>query len=121
MNIAKMSVKGPFRSKRGLLLGVVRGLAEHYGWSPAVLRLAIIGISFFLAFWPMILLYLAAAFVMPAEPAARPASDREREIVLLAQVDPATMVEALASRADALERKIRRLEDHVTSKAFRLG
>jgi phage shock protein PspC (stress-responsive transcriptional regulator) len=47
---------------------VIRGLAERYGISPYLLRLAVIGISFFLAFWPVLLVYVAAAIIMPTEP-----------------------------------------------------
>jgi phage shock protein C len=121
MSLANISVQGPFRSKHGLFLGVIRGLAEHYKMSPNVLRLIVIGISIFLAFWPVVLLYFAAAIIMPSEPAVLPLSERERKIVLLGNVDPKTLVEGLVYRADILERKIQRLEDHVTSKTFRIS
>ncbi|MDR3135440.1 MAG: PspC domain-containing protein [Deltaproteobacteria bacterium] len=119
MSLANMSVQGPFRSKNGLIFGVIRGLADYYGISPYMLRLAALGVSIFLAFWPVLLLYIAAAIIMPAEPTVRPVTERDRERVILGRVDPATLVDSLVSRADNLERKIRRLEDHVTSKSFR--
>ncbi|MDR2366694.1 MAG: PspC domain-containing protein [Deltaproteobacteria bacterium] len=119
MSLANMSVQGPFRSKNGLFLGVIRGLAEHYKLSPFVLRLIVIGLSVFLAFWPVVLIYFAAYFIMPTEPVAMPVTERDRERVLLGRVDPTTMVDSLMNRADNLERKVRRLEDHVTSRNFR--
>ena len=119
MSLANMSVQGPFRSKKGLFLGVIRGLADHYKMSPFVLRLIVIGVSVFLAFWPVLLLYFAAAVIMPAEPKVLPVTERERERAILGSVDPATLVDSLKSRAVYLENKLRRLEDHVTSKNFR--
>jgi phage shock protein C len=114
-----MSIKGPFRSPNGLIFGVVRGLADHYNISPFVLRLSILAASVFLAFWPVLLLYIAAAIVMPSEPKVLPLNERSKEVFLLGQVDPETLIEGLAARSESLERKIRRLEDHVTSKNFR--
>ena len=120
MSLANMSVQGPFRSKHGLFLGVIRGLAEHYKISPYALMLIVVGVSIFLAFWPVLLLYIAVAIIMPAEPAVMPVTERDREMVLLGLVDPTTLVDSLMKRADSLEAKIRRLEDHVTSKNFRV-
>jgi phage shock protein C len=119
MSLARISIMGPFRSRQGLILGVVRGLADHYRLSPGLLRLAIIGVSIFLAFWPVVIIYLAAALIMPAEPTIRPHNQRDQELRLLGRADPASLVETLHNRAERLERKVRRLEDHVTSKAFR--
>jgi phage shock protein C len=120
MNFANMSVQGPFRSKDGLFLGVIRGMAEHYKMSPYVLRLIVVGVSIFLAFWPVLLLYFAAAIIMPVEPKVMPVTARDRERVLLGQVNPTTLVDSLILRADNLEAKLRRIEDYVTSKNFRV-
>jgi phage shock protein C len=116
-----MSIQGPFKSKKGLFLGVISGLAEHYKMSPFVLRLIVIAISIFLAFWPVLLLYFAAAIIMPKEPTVMPITDRDRQLALMGRVDPTMMVDTLMNRADSLESKIRRLEHHVTSKKYRSG
>jgi phage shock protein C len=68
MSLSALSVKGPFRSRQGLILGVLRGLADHYGLSPFFVRLAVISISIFLTFWPVVIIYLAACLIMPREP-----------------------------------------------------
>ncbi|MDR1298147.1 MAG: PspC domain-containing protein [Deltaproteobacteria bacterium] len=121
MSLASLSIKGPFRSKRGLLLGVARGLAEHYQISAVMLRLVVVAVSLLLAFWPVVLLYIAAAAVMPAEPRVFPVSERDKEIVLLCEADPAALMSGLAVRADDVEKKVRRLEDRVTSRSFRVN
>ncbi|MDR0620711.1 MAG: PspC domain-containing protein [Deltaproteobacteria bacterium] len=121
MSLANMPVQGPFRSKHGLFLGVIRGLAEHYHWSPFTLRIIVIAAAIFLALWPVLLLYFAAAFIMPTEPIARPVTERDRQRAILGNADPTTMVDGLMTRSDILESKIRRLEDYVTSKTFRVS
>jgi phage shock protein C len=119
MSLATMSVTGPFRSKKGLLLGVVQGLAEHWGKSPFTLRAMAVLISIFLAFWPMVIIYLAAALIMPSRPAAMPMTERQKELFLLGRSNPRALVELLENRLRQLDWKARRLEDIVTSKSFR--
>ena len=119
MSLYNMSVVGPFRSRKGVFLGVVRGLADHWAMSPFALRIIVITASLFLAFWPVVIIYLAAAVIMPTEPAHQPLSDRDRELYLLGRADPKTLVDSLVARADRIEQKARRLEDIVTSKGFR--
>ena len=119
MSLSNMSVTGPFRSRKGVFLGVVRGLADHWGMSPLALRVIVIALSLFLAFWPIVISYFIAAIIMPTQPLNLPLSEREREMTLLGRADPKTLVDSLVSRADGIERKIRRLEDIITSKKFR--
>jgi phage shock protein C len=116
-----MSVVGPFRSRKGVLLGVIRGCAEHWGMSPFALRIIVLTLSLFLAFWPVVIIYLVAAIVMPTEPDRPPAGGRDRELLLLGRADPMTLMDSLLARADQIESKARRLEDIVTSKGFRAG
>ncbi|MDR1487188.1 MAG: PspC domain-containing protein [Deltaproteobacteria bacterium] len=119
MSLAKISINGPYKSPHGLFLGVIRGLADHYKISPFYLRLAVILISLLLAFWPMVIIYFAAAIVMPKEPKVRPTSERAKETVLLGRADPKALVEGLVNRSNQIEKKLRRLEDYITSKPFR--
>jgi phage shock protein C len=58
---------GPFRSRKGLLLGVLRGLGDHFGISTLLLRLVVVAVSVLLTFWPMILAYIIAAVCLPTE------------------------------------------------------
>jgi phage shock protein C len=119
MSLYNMSVLGPFRSKSGLFLGVIKGLAEHWAMSPFTLRIIVVTVSIVLAFWPVVIIYFIAAIIMPKEPAIRPLSDRDRELYLLGQADPKTLVDSLIARADHIEKRARRLEDIITSKGFR--
>jgi phage shock protein C len=63
----KNATVGPFRSRKGLILGVIRGLADHWGISALFLRLVVVGLAVLLTFWPVVLVYIAAAIFMPTE------------------------------------------------------
>ena len=61
-------IKGPFRSNHGLCLGVLKGIADHFGVAPWILRLALAIVAVFVAFWPALAGYLVAALIMPRVP-----------------------------------------------------
>lgn len=116
--IAQLKTEGPFRAKDGVIFGVARGLAEHYGWSVGMVRLVIVISTIFLCFWPTILLYFVAALVMTQAPEEKPGSPEERDIWLQAQLDPEGALSGLKRRAERVEKRMRRMEDFVTSKEF---
>lgn len=118
MSLANLPVTGPFRSKNGLLLGVIQGFAEHWRMSPFVLRAMVILLAIFTAFWPVVIVYLVSAFILPARPANLPLTERQKEIVLLSRANPEAVFEGLENRLKGLDAKVRRLEDIVTSKSF---
>ena len=60
--------KGIYRSRNGLLLGVCRGIAEYFDFSIFWTRTIAIIIFFLTGFWPVIGVYLIAAFLMKREP-----------------------------------------------------
>jgi phage shock protein PspC (stress-responsive transcriptional regulator) len=62
------SIKGPFRSNHGLVMGVLKGLGEHFGIAPWILRLAVLALAVLVAFWPVLAGYLVAALIMPRGP-----------------------------------------------------
>jgi phage shock protein PspC (stress-responsive transcriptional regulator) len=51
-----------------MILGVIAGLSEYLGISRWILRAVVIGLSIFFAFWPVIIIYLISAFIMPLDP-----------------------------------------------------
>ncbi len=115
---ARLKTRGPFRSNRGIIFGVARGLAEYFGWPVGLTRLILALATVFLFFWPTIILYLAAALLMSPAPEGALGSQEDRDIWLQAQLDPDSAMDQLAKRAGAVEKRLRRLEDYVTSKEF---
>lgn len=49
--------------------GVCGGLAQHFGWDPSITRLAYALLTIFTGIFPMLVLYIVMAAVIPNEPA----------------------------------------------------
>ncbi len=68
-----------YRSRRGILFGVCRGLAEHFGLSVFWVRIAVLLVFVFTGFWPIGVIYIIAGLLLkpaPVVPLQNPA-DRE--------------------------------------------
>ena len=59
-----------YRSRRGVILGVCRGLAEYFNISVFWVRAIAVGALIFTGLWPVVGLYLLAAVLMKPEPVA---------------------------------------------------
>lgn len=116
--IAQLKSYGPFRADDGIIFGVAKGLADHFGWSAGLVRLIIILASIFLFFWPTVILYLVAALIMSPAPPEQFRSQTERDVWLHTQLDPKAAMEQLGRRASSVEKRLRRLEDFVTSREY---
>ena len=116
--MAQLKTCGPYRANDGLILGVAKGLADHFGWSLGLVRLVIVLTSIFLFFWPTLILYIVAALLMGPAPTGKLDSQEERDIWLYAQMDPQGTLNQLGRRAAQAENRLRRLEDYITSKEF---
>ena len=112
------SRNGIYRSRRGILLGVCRGLADHFDFS--VFWVRTIAILFFLitGFWPAIGLYLIAALLMKPEPVIPIETDAEKEFYDSYTHSRHQAAHRLKRRFQNLERRIRRMEDIVTAREF---
>lgn len=73
------NVKNPFphlqgrklyRSPRdGIVFGICAGVADYLRADPVFVRLVLLVLAFFSNFWPVVLAYAIAAFLMPVDPA----------------------------------------------------
>ncbi len=115
---AHLKTYGPFKANDGLIFGVCKGLADYYGWSVGLVRLIVVLASIFLFFWPTVIIYLVAALLMSPAPTEKLGTQEERDIWLKTQMDPDAAMEQLARRAGGVEKRLRRLEDYVTSREF---
>ena len=66
---ATLRRRGPYRARNGLVLGVCKGLADHFGISVFWTRMAAAAVILVSGLWPIVGLYLLAALLMEAEPA----------------------------------------------------
>jgi phage shock protein C len=95
-----------YRSRRGLALGVCRGLAEYLGLPVLVVR-AFMVVLFVVTGFVAVLGYLACGFLLRLEPLKDEASGwLHRE------------AGGLSRRARDLDERIARMESHVTSREY---
>lgn len=118
MNNNKRNHGGIYRSRDGILLGVCRGIAEHFDFSVFWVRMAIVVTFILSGFWPVIGIYLAAAFFMKPKPVRPIESNEEHEFYDSYVHSPRNAAHRLRKKFSNLEKRIRRMEDKVTGKEY---
>ncbi|MBD3317142.1 MAG: PspC domain-containing protein [Chitinivibrionales bacterium] len=108
-----------YRSRRGIILGVCKGVADNFGIPVVGVRIAAILLSLFTAFWPVMLGYVVAALIMRPEPVVPPRTLDEREFYESYITSRSTALGRLKDQFDRLDRRIGRMEDIVTSREYR--
>ncbi len=109
---------GLYRSRNGVILGVCRGIAEYFDFSAFWGRAIAAGLLIFSGFWPVTILYFIAALLMKPQPAIPIDTDEEQEFYDSYVHSRKGAIDRLKRRYDNLERRIRRMEDTVTSREF---
>ena len=112
------SKRGIYRSKNGVIFGVCRGLAEHFDFSVFWARMIAVLFFIFTGFWPAIGLYIVAALLMKSKPASTIQTQSNRRTYTSRCGSFESVGETLKRRFKNLEKRIRRMEDVVTSKEF---
>ncbi len=107
-----------YRSRRGIFLGVCRGIAEHFGFSVFWFRVLVVIAVLVTGVWPLLGLYILLALIMKPEPAVPPRDEGEEEFYGSYASSRPMAVHRLKRKYDSLDRRIRRLEDVVTSKEY---
>lgn len=109
---------GLYRSRNGIILGVCRGIAEYFDFSVFWARVITLVLLFFTGFWPILVLYFVAALLMKPEPVIPIETEEEQEFYDSYLHSHRGAADRLKRRYENLERRIRRMEDHVTSREF---
>jgi len=110
--------RGIYRSRDGLILGVCRGIAEHFDFSVFWIRTGMIVIFLLSGFWPVIGIYLVAALLMKPEPVRPFENDNQQEFYDSYVHSPQSAAQRLKKKFRDLERRIRRMEDTVTGRDY---
>jgi len=106
---------GPYRSRRGLVFGVCRGIADYMNFSAGWLRLIVVALAVFTAFWPVLLVYLMLALLMKPEPMMPFETEGEEEFYNSLTSSRRMAIERLRRTYERLDRRLRRMEDIVTA------
>ncbi|MGB3211355.1 MAG: envelope stress response membrane protein PspC [Desulforhopalus sp.] len=109
---------GIYRARNGVFLGVCKGIAEYFDFSVFWVRLALVVVFIFSGFWPVIGIYLVAAFFMKPQPVKPIKSEEEREFYDSYVHSPKSAAQRLRKKFEELERRIRRMEDKVTGREY---
>ncbi|UCE55319.1 MAG: envelope stress response membrane protein PspC [Desulfobacterales bacterium] len=109
---------GLYRSRKGVILGVCRGIAEFFDFSVFWARAIAIILLFVTGIWPLVGLYILAALLMKPEPVIAIETEAEREFYDSYTHSRHGAAQRLKRRYENLERRIRRMEHIVTTPEF---
>ncbi len=114
----RLAKGGLYRSRNGRLLGVCQGVADYLNVRVSMVRILTVIAFLFTGIWPVGILYLVAAALLKPEPATPFANDDEREFYDSYAGSRTGALARLKRRFEGLDRRIRRMEDVVTSRDF---
>ena len=104
---------GLYRSRSGAILGVCRGLADYFGIAALWIRLAAVILLLATGLWPITLLYVIVAFLMKPEPIERIGGGYDS-----CGYSKEGVFDSLKRKFKHMDRRIRRVEDIVTDRAY---
>jgi len=110
--------KGLYRSRKGAILGVCRGLAERLDFSVFWTRVIVVCLMIFTAFWPVVIAYFLAALLMKPEPVIPFQSEDDEEFYSCYTSSRSMALHRLKDAYTRLNRRIQRMEHIVTSKDY---
>lgn len=111
-------LRGLYRSREGLILGVCRGISDYFDFSLFWTRSLAVLLLLLTGFWPTMGLYFLAALLMKPEPVLPIRDDAEQEFYDSYLHSRRGAADRLKRRYENLERRIQRMEDRVTSREF---
>lgn len=107
-----------YRSRRGMIFGVCRGLADYSGVPTFWVRLATVVVWIGTGLFPGIAAYVLLAVVIKPEPARPFASAEDEEFYGSYTSSRSAALHRLKRTMDRLDARIRRMENVVTSREY---
>jgi phage shock protein C len=107
-----------YRSREGMIFGVLKGFAEKFDISLFWLRVLVIVTFFLSGFFPVAVVYIIAALVMKPAPALAFSSDEDIDFYMTYTHSRKMALNKLNRQFQGLEQRIRRMEGLVTDKEF---
>ncbi len=115
---SRKSRSGLYRSRNGLLLGVCRGVADYFYFSVFWIRAAAVILFICTGFWPIVGVYILAALLMKFDPAKSVGSESKPGAGGRHRCTRNDTAERLRRKWKHMEKRIRKMEDKVTSSEF---
>ena len=107
-----------YRSRKGMICGVCKGLAHYYGFDVFWTRVLTVVAASFVGIWPAVFMYVIAAMVMKVEPVLPLESPEDEEFYHSYSGSRTMALQRLKRTFDNLDRRIQRLESTVTTRDF---
>ena len=107
-----------YRSRKGMICGVCRGLADYSSLGVGWVRFFTIILLFFTGFWPIVILYFIGCLLMKPEPIIPLENEDQRDFYDNYVSSRSRTLRDLKRRFSNLDRRMCRMEDRVTSKDF---
>lgn len=109
---------GMYRSREGMVMGVCKGLADQLGIPVFWIRALCVVILLFSGIWPFVGIYVLASFLLKPRPVKPLETEAEEDFYDTYVSSRSGAIRTLKSRFEALDRRIRRMEDTVTAREF---
>ena len=116
--VSSRARQGLYRSRNGLILGVCRGIADYFDFSAFWIRAIFILVFILTGFWPIIGIYILAALLMKSAPVETVNRNSGRRSNGRCRRTGYETSERLRRKWQHLEKRIRRMEDKVTSREY---
>lgn len=112
------SSRGIYRSRKGIFMGVCRGLAEYFNFSVFWLRIITLLLFLFTGFWPVGVMYIVAGLLLKMEPVSPLRDENDQEFYESYTHSRQSAIQRIKKKFENIDRRIQRMEDTVTSREF---
>ncbi len=110
--------KGFYRSRRGIFMGVCKGLGEHFNFSIFWTRTIVFLLFLFTGFWPIGVMYIIAGLLLKVEPVSPLKNEKDQEFYDTYTHSRESAINRVKRKFENIERRIQRMEHTVTSREF---
>jgi phage shock protein C len=107
-----------YRSRKGVILGVCRGLSNYFNLRVAWVRVLTVAVLLVSGIWPIVVVYLIAGMLMKPEPMIPFETEEQKDFYDGYTANRHRTLRDLKRRFTNLDRRLRRMEDTVTSRDF---
>lgn len=107
------------RSKNRVIFGLCQGFSDYFDLSVVWIRFGLVITFVLTGFFPVVVLYAIAALIVKPKSESPPVPEYHEEDFYETEVSSRTLsLRRLKSKFDAIESRIRRMENHVTNKSY---
>ena len=107
-----------YRSRKGMVFGVCRGLADYAELPVFWIRAIMVGLTLLSWILPFVILYMVAAFLMKPEPTLEPEAERDWKEYTTYACDQSAALARLKQELDDLEHQTLRLDRLAHARQF---